>query len=111
MKSVRRDFTRPDHDTYCRFLKSLKVSLTLQVTHVPSPLHHGHLETETDAQERHTLLSSPLDRSDHALGTSLAETAGDDDTLGRADGPPGIMVPDGAASLRLGLEVGRVDPL
>ena len=59
---------------------------------VARPLDDGKLEAEADAQKGDALLACPLDRENHALGTTFAETTWYEDTAGRHDRFPCFVV-------------------
>lgn len=96
---------------------------TGKTAHVARPLNDSNLETKTDAQERDLLLACPFNGSNHSLGTTHTEAAGNDDTsvwsvhelyytlLGGAYRTPGIVVADWIVDLCLGFEISRIDPL
>lgn len=53
--------------------------LTSVATDVSTPLDNCQLETETDTEVWHFLLSSPLDGQQHTLCSTIAETTRDKD--------------------------------
>ena len=64
-------------------LRSRRIELsrrsTRHATHVPRPLDHGELESETDAQEGNLLFTRPLDREHHTFRATHTETPRNED--------------------------------
>ena len=57
----------------------------VHVTDVAGELGDGALHAQTHAEERHLVLAAVADGLDLALDAALAEAAGDDDPVGRAE--------------------------
>lgn len=64
----------------------------LDVGDVAAELQHGQLHTQADTQERLVVGTRPCDGLHHTLSTSVTETTGHQDTIGRADRVPGLVV-------------------
>lgn len=81
-----------------------------QVGHIARKLDDGQLHSQADAEEGNLLGASIVDGPDHSFGASLAETSGDQDTIGGAHFMPGLVV--GRQRFLLGslLQVGSINP-
>jgi len=70
---------------------------------VTSKLDDSDLETQADSKVRNLLLTSPLGSSNLALNSTVTESTGDKETLGRAKILPSLVVLDRVGSASLGL--------
>lgn len=80
----------------------------LDVGDVAAELQHGQLHTQADTQEGLVVGTRPCDGLHHTLSTSVTETAGHQDTVGRANRMPGLVVVGGGGSVIL--QMRRVNP-
>jgi hypothetical protein len=77
---------------------------------VSCELDDGDLHTEADTEERDFVLASPFCGLDHALCTSVAETARDENSVRSADFVPCFVEGGWVVDLSLVFEIGGIDP-
>lgn len=79
--------------------------------HVTGKLNSSNLKSKANSQEGDLVFTGPLGSGNLSLDSSGAEAAGHQNTVGRADGLPGVMEFDGIDGLHFGFEISSFNPL